>query len=77
MRSAKGGSNLDAAFREFYSAFFLTLLSCHFTSRHGEERAAYIITPPLFDSPRVYARHPSQCAVDIVVITVWLGQESV
>jgi hypothetical protein len=35
------------------------------------------IYDPAFDSPRMYARHQSQCGEDIVVITVWLGHESI
>jgi len=69
MRITKGGSALDAAFRGLYSAFSWPLLSCQFSSRHGEERAAYIIYSPAFDPPRMHARHPSQCGVDFVVIT--------
>jgi hypothetical protein len=45
MRSTKGGSTLDAAFRGFYSAFSCPLLSRRFSSRHGEERAGYLFTP--------------------------------
>ena len=56
---------------------FLTLLSLHFTSGHGEERAACIIYSPAFDSLRLYAHNPSQFGVNIVVITVWLGLESI
>jgi hypothetical protein len=77
MRSTKGGSTLDAAFRGFYSAFSCPLLSRRFSSRHGEERAGYIIYSPECDSPQMYACHLSQCGVDFVVITVWLVHERI
>jgi hypothetical protein len=36
-----------------------------------------LFTTIALDSPRMQARHLSQCGVDIVVITVWLGHESI
>jgi hypothetical protein len=33
--------------------------------------------PPAYDPSRMYACHLSQCAVDFVVITVWLARERI
>jgi hypothetical protein len=77
MLSTTDGCILDVAFRGLYSAFFSGPLLLSDEGPTVEGHAPCSIYSCAFDSPHAYAGHPLQVGVPTVVITFWLGHESI